>query len=105
LAGTLAEDPDRARREYDRVLGMRATPALVAEARMGLARLDAARRPDRGVASLLALARDDRTPPAQRAAFLGEAADSLAQAGRFDAALALLGEAAAAGPEGAAQAE
>src|SRR5439155_1697305 len=84
--------------------GRRAPDAVVTEAKMRLALLDAAGDPARATAALLGLAGEARTP-ALRAALLGTAADTAARAGRFDEALGLLGRAATLGPEGAAQAD
>ena len=107
LAGRLAADAgdvEVARSAYERVLGRRAPDAVVTEAKMRLALLDAAGDPARATAALLGLAGEARTP-ALRAALLGTAADTAARAGRFEEALGLLGRAATLGPEGAAQAD
>src|SRR5439155_973703 len=107
LAGRLAADAgdvEAARSAYERVLGRRAPDAVVTEAKMRLALLDAAGDPARATAALLGLAGEARTP-ALRAALLGTAADTAARAGRFEEALGLLGRAATLGPEGAAQAD
>src|SRR5439155_1676205 len=107
LAGRLAADAgdvEAARTAYERVLGKRASDAVVTEAKMRLALLDAAGDPARATAALLGLAGEAQTP-ALRAALLGTAADTAARAGRFEEALGLLERAATLGPEGAAQAD
>ncbi len=106
VAGRLAADAgdvEGARTAYERVLGKRASDAVVTEAKMRLALLAAAGDPGRATASLLDLAGDSRSP-AVRAALLGSAADTAALAGRFEEALALLERAATLGPDGVAQA-
>ncbi len=106
VAGRLAADAgdvEGARTAYERVLGKRASDAVVTEAKMRLALLAAAGDPGRATASLLDLAGDSRSP-AVRAALLGSAADTAARAGRFEEALALLERAATLGPDGVAQA-
>src|SRR5206468_1041074 len=92
LAGRLAADAgdvEAARTAYERVLGKRASDAVVTEAKMRLALLDAAGDPARATAALLGLAGEAQTP-ALRAALLGTAADTAARAGRFEEALGLL---------------
>src|SRR5439155_6116445 len=81
-----------------------ASPALALEARMRLALLDAAERPEAAAAVLAGLA----TEPASavlRAAIFGEAADAAARAGRFEHALGFLDRVSTLGREGEAQAE
>jgi len=107
LAGTLAADAgdaEGARAECERVLGTRTSSALVLEAKMRLALLDAAGRPEQAAAALAALP-ELPAPRALRAAVFGEAADATARAGKFDRALVLLDRAAALGREGEAQAD
>ena len=107
LAGSLAADAgdvESARAAYERVLGRRASDAVVTEAKMRLALFDAAGDPARATRALLALAADAQTQ-ALRAAILGAAADTAARAGHFEEALGLLERAARQGPEGAAQAD
>ncbi len=70
---------------------------------MRLALLDAERTPERTVQALADLAATP-APHALRAVVLGEAAEIAARAGRFEEALALLGRAAALGPDGVAPA-
>jgi tetratricopeptide (TPR) repeat protein len=104
LAGVLAPDPDAARAEYERVLGMRVSREVVLEAEMRLALLDRNRNPQRAAATLAALA-ERPGPVGLRAAILGEAADTKARSGRFEEALALLERGHELGPEGTAQAD
>lgn len=107
LEGTLAlqaGDREAARLAYEGVLGLPAPEAVVADARVALARLDAAAHPDRAVAALTDLAARTRSVPV-RAATLAAAADTAAAAGRWDEALALVAQSAELGHEAAREAE
>jgi hypothetical protein len=103
LGGSLAEDPNGARIEYELAADRAKTPAGL-EAEMRLVLLDASERPERAAERLQALAKKP-APRTLRAAVLGEAAEVTARSGRFEEALALLDEAAGLGPEGEAQAD
>jgi len=96
IAGRLAADAhdvEGARTANERVLGKRASEAVVTEAKMRLAMLGAADDPGRATGTLLELADQSRSA-ATRAALLGTAADTAARAGRFEDALAFLDRAA-----------
>jgi len=83
-------DTEGARRALDRVLGLRVSTALRSIAQAHLARLDGLVAPDRAVESLEHLAATAQTP-ASRAGIVEQIAETLADAGRFEAALARLG--------------
>ena len=104
LAASIAPDPASARVEYERVLGMKVSPAVGLETEMRLVMLDAADTPDKTASALVALAAKPG-PAALRALILGEAAEAMARAGRFEEALGAVDGAAALGGEGAAQAD
>jgi len=104
LAGTLAATPEDARAAYERVLTMHAAPPLVLEAQMHLIRLKSADDPAKAAEELVALAARPG-PRNLRAAMLGDGAEMMVGAGRFEDALGLLDRSAALGPEGEAQAD
>lgn len=107
LAGRLAlldGDGESARTSFDYVFGLKVPEAIKTEADFGLARLDAARNPARGLDALWALHDRPASTPV-RAAIFGETAALLAKKGAYTRALTVLARSEALGGVGEEEAQ